>query len=362
MTRNPCFASVALPLPLNRVFTYSIPSGQVPAAGTRVLVPFRKEQRIGWVVGPGDADGLAKVRPVLSILDQEPSVPQELVDLARWLSDYYLTSLGIALRAIVPAVLCDVSRHSLTRISDPPSKLRTREARLVEALDARGGSAGVRTLRRALAMGSIWPEIRSLEALGVVSHTLSPPKPPSVKIRKIVTLERWISSLQELEELFARSPRQREAYDRLAAMGGSGELSGLLGAHGFSRSVIGGLVDKGVARVESHELLRDPFAGEQAPPPVPMTPTQAQATAIRTLISALDAGKPKPFLLRGVTGSGKTLVYIELLRAVLERGKSGIVLVPEIALTPQTVSRFRLHHELRPSFARCIRRNWPVLG
>lgn len=343
MTQDPCFARVALPLPLDRTFTYSVPGGHVPAAGTRVLVPFRKEQRIGWVVGPSDAGGLANVRPVLSILDPEPTVTQELVALARWMSDYYLTSLGIVLRAIVPAVLCDVSRQILTRIGEPPSDLRVREARLVEALDERGGSAAVRTLRRALSMGSIWPEIRSLEALGIVAHTLSPPKPPSVKIRKIVTMERWISSLHELEELFARAPRQREAYDRLAAMGGSAELSGLLGAHRFSRAVIAGLEEKGVARVEAREMLRDPFAGEEAPPPIPMTPTKAQDTAIRALVSALDAGKPKPFLLRGVTGSGKTLVYIELLRAVLERGKSGIVLVPEIALTPQAVSRFRSH-------------------
>lgn len=330
-------------MPLDRTFTYSVPGGHVPAAGTRVLVPFRKEQRIGWVVGPGDADGIANVRPILSVLDQGSSVPQELLVLARWMSDYYLTSLGIALRTIVPSVLCDVSRHSLTRINEPPSELRAREARLVEALDARGGSAAVRTLRRALGMGSIWPEIRSLEALGVVAHTLSPPKPPSLKLRKIVTMERWISSLQELDELFARAPRQREAYDRLAAMGGSAELSGLLGAHRFSRAVIAGLEEKGVARVEAHEMLRDPFAGEEALPPVPLTPSEAQDTAIRALVSALDASKPKPFLLRGVTGSGKTLVYIELLRAVLERGKSGIVLVPEIALTPQTVSRFRSH-------------------
>ncbi|GMR14089.1 MAG: primosomal protein N' [Gemmatimonadota bacterium] len=343
MTRDPSFVRVALPLPLDRTFTYSVPGGTVPAAGTRVLVPFRREQRIGWVVGPTDGEGIDGIRPVLSVLDQEPTVPKELVVLARWVSDYYLTSLGIALRSIVPAVLCDVSRHRLMRIGDPPSGLRGREELLVQALDTHGGSAAVRTLRRALGMGSIWPEIRSLEALGVVSLTLTPPKLPAIKIRKIVTMERWISSLQELDEMFARAPRQREAYDRLAAMGGSAELSGLLGAHGFSRAVIGGLEEKGVARVEALEVLRDPFVGEQPPPPVPMTPTDAQAAAIRALVSALDAGKPKPFLLRGVTGSGKTLVYIELLRAVLERGKSGIVLVPEIALTPQTVSRFRTH-------------------
>ena len=343
MTRDQCFAKVALPLPLDRTFTYSFPGPTPPVSGTRVLVPFRKEQRIGWVVGPGSAEGLDNVRAVLGVLESVPSVPAELIVLAEWLARYYVTSLGIALRTIVPAVLCDTSRHSLALVGARPADLRAREARVLDALEARGGSAGVRALRKGLGMGSIWPEIRSLEALGVVSHAVLPPKLPPLKLRKIVTMERWISSLQELEEMFARAPRQREAYDVLASMGGSAELGGLTGDRGFSRAVIAGLESKGVARVETREVLRDPFASDAVGTPTPLTPTAAQTGAIAALTEALEASKPSPFLLHGITGSGKTLVYIELLREVLERGQGAIVLVPEIALTPQAVSRFRAH-------------------
>ena len=91
------------------------------------------------------------------------------------------------------------------------------------------------------------------------------------------------------------------------------------------------------------EEIRDPFAGAPQGEPTRHTPTAAQQVALNALLKALDERDSKPFLLQGVTGSGKTLVYIELLRQALKRGQTAIVLVPEIALTPQTVSRFRAH-------------------
>ena len=91
------------------------------------------------------------------------------------------------------------------------------------------------------------------------------------------------------------------------------------------------------------EEIRDPFAGAPQGQSTRHTPTDAQQIALNALLEALDERDPKPFLLQGVTGSGKTLVYIELLREAIKRGQTAIVLVPEIALTPQTVSRFRAH-------------------
>jgi primosomal protein N' (replication factor Y) (superfamily II helicase) len=107
--------------------------------------------------------------------------------------------------------------------------------------------------------------------------------------------------------------------------------------------VVSGLEEKGLVEVVDQEQFRDPFDGREAPAPPPdLRPTPAQAAAIRALVGALDEARPSPFLLHGITGSGKTLVYIELLREVVERrGRTAIVLVPEIALTPQTVHRFR---------------------
>ena len=100
---------VALPVPIRTTFTYSV-DGPVPSPGTRLLVPFRREERIGWTVGVGSADGPAKVRPILDVLDETPSVSTEMMTLAGWMADYYLAPLGIVLRTILPSVLSDTSR------------------------------------------------------------------------------------------------------------------------------------------------------------------------------------------------------------------------------------------------------------
>jgi len=113
---------------------------------------------------------------------------------------------------------------------------------------------------------------------------------------------------------------------------------------GFSRSVIAGLEEKNLVRLEDREVMRDPFQGGDDAPPPDLTPTPDQRVVLDGLLDLLQEKVPTPVLLHGITGSGKTLVYIEILREVVEqRGRSAIVLVPEISLTPQTVSRFRAH-------------------
>jgi primosomal protein N' (replication factor Y) len=114
-------------------------------------------------------------------------------------------------------------------------------------------------------------------------------------------------------------------------------------AGGFSRGVIGELVSKGLVGLFDEEEFRDPFADRPAETPPSLVPTVYQQVALDALVAGLDQKTPRPFLLHGITGSGKTLVYIELIRQALARGRSAIVLVPEISLTPQTVSRFRAH-------------------
>jgi primosomal protein N' (replication factor Y) len=333
--------AVVLPLPIDRAFTYRV-DGPSPPPGTRVQVPFRSREWIGWVVGPAEEVPERGLKSVLAVLDERPTVPPDLLEMARWASEYYVTPLGIVLRAMLPAVLSDVSRDYVSLKELPPEEARPRERRLIEALGQKQGPQRVQTLRKALGMGSIWPEIRSLSARGVLSHTTVPPREPSVKTRRVVRLARHLGTLQEREELFGRADRQREAFELLEASGGAAELAHLTGVEGFSRSVVRGLEDKGLVELHDEEEVRDPFAIDPPPPPPDLEPTADQRAALRALVAGLD-GESKPFLLQGITGSGKTLVYIELLREALARGRTAIVLVPEIALTPQTASRFRAH-------------------
>jgi len=333
---------VALPLPIHRTFTYAV-GDPSPVPGTRVLVPFRRGARIGWVVGPGEEGEIKGLRSVLDVLDPTPSVPADILHLCRWMADYYVAPLGIALRSALPAVLTDVSRDYVTLTGPVPPDVHPRERRLADALVGAVGPQPVATLRKALGMGSIWPEIRSLRDRGVLTHEAVPPSAPTVKTRRIVRITNALQDLAERDAVFGRAGRQREAYELIEASGGAVELGHLVGELRFSRGVVSGLESKGLVGLSDEEVMRDPFAAVAPGEPPQLTPTPEQRAAIAAMVAALDEPHPAPFLLHGVTGSGKTLVYIELLRRVLDRGGSALVLVPEISLTPQTVSRFRAH-------------------
>ena len=182
--------------------------------------------------------------------------------------------------------------------------------------------------------------------MGIVLKAMLPARMASAssalrgpRLRAVVTVARSIGTLDELESTFGRAPRQREAYERLQESGGTRTLAALVES-GFSRSVVRGLEAKGLARVTREPVLRDPFADDPVEDGPPLVPTPAQSGVQNRMSAALDDGGGT-FLLHGVTSSGKTLVYVELIRRVLERGGGAVVLVPEIALTPQTVSRFR---------------------
>ena len=183
--------------------------------------------------------------------------------------------------------------------------------------------------------------------LGVVLRSTLPvlltgvTKPrPAQKTRRIAVLRRDLPSLMHRDRTFARAPQQRALFELLESLGGRAAVEQLLERLDFSASVLKGLVARGIVTIEEEVVQRDPFTSR-----VPQhaglehRPTRAQAAAIEAMASG---NKGDVFLLHGITGSGKTLVYIELLRTVvMERGQTAIVLVPEIALTPQTVDRFR---------------------
>jgi len=163
---------------------------------------------------------------------------------------------------------------------------------------------------------------------------------PAQKTRRLAVIANELSSLMHRDRIFARSRQQRALFELLESLGGRSPVEHLVERLDFSPSVLKGLVARNLVAIEEEIVSRDPFAARPQVATRRHAPTPDQQRAI----DALAAGRPgEVFLLHGITGSGKTLVYIELLeRVVRDRGQTAIVLVPEIALTPQTVDRFRL--------------------
>jgi len=275
--KGPRLVEVALPLPLFQTFTYSVAAGLANPVGigSRVVVPFRNRREIGICVGTSTGAQLKrKPKPVLESPDPEPAIGLSLLELCRWMADYYVVPLGLTLRAVLPA--------ALTGADDPT---------------------------------------------------------PARKTQRVVRVGVEMPSLLHREKVFARAPQQRAVFELLESLGGRSTVELLASQLEFSSSVLKGLEKRGLIVVEKEEVERDPFSARGGITTARLTPTPSQSAVIKRMANA-QAGEV--FLLHGITGSGKTLVYIELLRHVVDgRNQTAIVLVPEIALTPQTVDRFR---------------------
>ncbi|MDP3774508.1 MAG: primosomal protein N' [Gemmatimonadales bacterium] len=345
------FVDVALPLALERCLTYAVPDdlGGRAVAGARVVVPVKGREMIGIVVATGRDAPRAAARAVIAAPDPEPLLDRTLLALAKHIGRYYVAPPGLVLRAMLPAPLFSVGRPMVYVEAGaiPAGGAGPVIARMLGGTRGERGEKGIggdwgarpvplAAIRRSAGSAGV-RLVQRLASEGRARIVTQPPRTaPPERRERVLELAQRFEHLLDRERRFARAPKQREAYEALEREGGHASAAQLERA-GVSAAALRALIGAGVMRAVSVRRERDPFAALPASAP-PGAPTGQQ----REAIASLDALGPGGVgLLFGVTGSGKTLVYLEYLRRLVDAGKSVIVLVPEIALTPQTVARFR---------------------
>ena len=312
---------VALPLPLQAAFSYRLPPGLAPPErGVRVVVPFGPRRVIGVVTGPtADASGRT-LKDIVQVLDEGPLLASPLLDLAAWVAEHYLAPPGECYRLVLPPAGIRASRAvaRLARAEAAPGDP------VADAL--RGGPLRVSVLAHRLGV-AFEGRLARLRAAGVVEVEQDLRAPGFRHARVAVLTGAGVRP---------RGVAQQAVLDRLAAAGGRARLAELVRDRASLRGALRRLVAGGAVRMEEESDVRAPemlpAGGGIAP-----TPTADQARALEPILEAVSARRFAPFLLHGITGSGKTEVYFRAAERALDAGRGGLILVPEIALTPLLV-------------------------
>ena len=257
----------------DRALDYLIPDSLTGliAAGSRVRVPLRTRLVLGTVVDILETTDVDSPREIYEMIGNAPMIRPKLIEIARWISEYYCCPLQTAMTCVLPQVV--------RQASVAPRRLNF-----------------ARLLRR-----------------------------PTVA---------------ELDALATKAPRQADALRALQNVDAPRRIGELAEEAGVSEAVFRGLERKGWLTIETAEVARDPFAGETFLPTTELVLNAEQRHAVDSIKKAIQT-PAQPLLLFGVTGSGKTEIYLQAIRQVIDLGRSALVLVPEISLTPQTVERFK---------------------
>jgi primosomal protein N' (replication factor Y) len=334
----PAFCDVALPVPLDRAFTYAT-VGATPQVGCRVLVPFRNEKMTGVIVRLHDDPPQVEIKPLLAVLDEEPLLSDELMDLARWIGQYYLAPLGEVLRTMMP-LMAEVRRQVLYRITDGGRQI------LYDGAQQGSSRRSRKTPAEQDVEYSVLNYLESGEAAKV--STLRSATGANVALLNGMLRKKWLAreteaAARDARRLVrfavlvaeARLPQLNENQTAILAelAGAGGELPvAELRRLEVPSSTLATLVKRGLVRIEQRTAEFHLTGLGKSHPVYELNP--AQAAALDAISAPMNEGGFRPCLLHGITGSGKTAVYLAAMQRALDAGKSAILLVPEIGLTP----------------------------
>ena len=349
------YVEVSLPLPITQHFFYRLPEEppKPMEPGQRVLVPLGNRKVTGYVLRtcrrlPPDFPQSAELKPVLEVLDEASLISPGLFQLSRWVADYYFASLGEVLKACLPPRInprieqcfsLTAAGERLLKQTKNNAEIGQRKRQILELL-ARHSELDRRSLER-LAKHRV--SGAELEALATASWVRIEQAPLGTVV---AAKKQWFLSLHpDWENAFPSTrltANQRALISHLRSAGGPVRLASLRKLFSASRPALERLEQRQLVRLSRDQVARDPLGGsDTGGRPQPRVLSQQQQKALEALIPALDAGRFSAVLLHGVTGSGKTEVYLGLIEHTLRSGKSALVLMPEIALTPGVAQEFR---------------------
>lgn len=333
-------ASVIVDVPAKQTdkpFDYLIPDkwSEVIKPGVRVVVPFGPRKVQGFVVALKTESDFEKLKEIVEPMDLVPALNDELLELGKWLTDYTLSFQILAFQAMLPAALKAkyekkiklVEGISPDALAHPLPKF-FQQSRLM-MWDEMLNSGLEHELKKETEKGHI-------EVVYEVKERL--------KKKQVKYIQPFFSAKEleaELEKIPFRAEKQRELLRFFIANPRPIQLKSLYAEQGVSSSAVKALVQKGLIREVDQEVYRDPYADREFARTTPLPLTSDQKNAIAPIIASIEDHLHKVFLLYGVTGSGKTEIYLQSIQHVIEKGREAIVLVPEIALTPQMVTRFK---------------------